>query len=224
MRWSYLGQIDYEAALRLQRRLRDAVAAGTAPDTLLLLEHEPVITLGRKAGEANVLAPPEELERRGVRLVRASRGGDVTYHGPGQLVGYPVRRVDRAVREHVAGMAGALVSVLAELGVRAWWSDQQPGLWTEGGKIAAVGVDARGGVAMHGFALNVTADLRGFSLIVPCGYRAPVTSVRALRGSEAELPDMAWLARRVAGELSRRYGSEPAEVVPAVLRGPEAAA
>jgi lipoyl(octanoyl) transferase len=218
MRWCYLGRVEYREALALQHELRDAVAEGRARNTLLLLEHPPVITLGRSANEgANVLATEAERRRHGVDLVRVGRGGDVTYHGPGQLVGYPIRRIGRAVRPHVEGMAWAIADVLGRLNVESWWHDDRPGVWTRKGKIAAVGVDARGGVAMHGFALNVYTRLEDFRMIIPCGLEAAVTSIRELRG-EGGAPDLPTMGSWMAAALARRYGVDPVEIAPEELR------
>jgi len=221
MRWCYLGRLEYQRALSLQERLRSGVLEGRTPATLLLLEHPPVITLGRSAdARSNVLVSDERRRALGVELCRVGRGGDVTYHGPGQLVGYPIRRVGRAVRPHVEGMAGAIGDVLGELGIESWWTDDRPGVWTRGGKIAAVGVDARGGVAIHGFAINVETDLSAFQMIVPCGLQAPVTSVSALLG-EGAAPGLGDMARRMALALCARYGVA-AQEVPARVIDPEA--
>ncbi len=217
--WSYLGRVDYGDGLELQRRARQAILSGEGVDTLLLLEHPPVITLGRSAREGNVLASPDELRRRGVALERTERGGDVTYHGPGQLVGYPVRRIGRGVKAHVQGMARAVIALLGELGVEAWWRDDHPGVWTGAGKVAAVGVDARGGVATHGFALNVSVDLEHYALIVPCGFSAPVASLQRLLPLEEQDLSLADLARRLAILLAREFGVEPSELDGASVPG-----
>jgi lipoyl(octanoyl) transferase len=212
--WCYLGRVDYGVALALQERLRDALLRGAGTDTLLLLEHPPVITLGRSARPENVLVDDAGLARLGIALHRTSRGGDVTYHGPGQLVGYPVRLVGRAVEEHVRGMADALVAVLGELGIDARWSAEAPGVYTDRGKIAAIGVDARGGVAIHGFALNVSTDLSAFSHINPCGSPlARVTSVAAF-AAEGAAPTLEEMARRVARELLARFGAASGDLPP----------
>jgi len=218
MRWSYLGRVEYRRALDLQRLIRDGVRRGRVPETLMLLEHPAVITLGRSSSaQANVLVSEVERRRRGVDLVRVGRGGDVTYHGPGQLVGYPIRAVGRRVRHHVEGMARAISAVLDQLGIDSWWTDDRPGVWTARGKIAAVGVDARGGVTMHGFALNVCPRLQDFAMIVPCGLQAPVTSVSDLLGAGAfGLPMM---ARRMAQALAGQYCTEEQEVDPDTLTG-----
>ena len=205
--------MPFEPTVALQERLRDDILAGRGPETLLLCEHEPVITLGRSALEANVLAPPAELARRGVAVHAASRGGDVTYHGPGQLVGYPILELRRGVIAHLEGMASGLAALLAEMGIAARWRRDAPGLWVDRGgggsapaKICAFGVHVRRRVAIHGFALNVTTDLDAFRLIVPCGLSgAAVTSIGALRAG-ASTPALATLAERAADMLGRAYG------------------
>ncbi len=211
LRWAFLGEVDYEEALALQLRLRDEILAGRRGDTLVLLTHPPVITLGRSARSTNVLVSHEQRRRRGVKLVRVERGGDVTYNGPGQLVGYPLRTVGRAVAAHVEAMVGAVTALLARRGIEGRWEDGRPGVWTDQGKIAAIGVDARGGVAMHGFALNLSTDLSAFQMIVPCGYAAPVTSVQALAGRD-QTPELPQAARELAEGLAARLGVEPVEV------------
>lgn len=217
MRWSYLGQVPYGRALELQERLRLGLLTGRPAEMLLLLEHPPVITMGRSARPEHVLVSDAERARRGVELVSVGRGGDVTYHGPGQLVGYPVRCVGRNLRSHVVAMVESLVELLGELGIRAWWQADRPGVWCESGKIGAVGVDARGGVAIHGFALNVNVRLSDFQMIVPCGLAAPVTSVAGLLGPAAT-PGVEELARRLAPRLCWRLGGEAVEVAaPEVL-------
>ncbi|MCB9557579.1 MAG: lipoyl(octanoyl) transferase LipB [Deltaproteobacteria bacterium] len=213
LRWAFLGRLGYADALALQQRLKRQLIAAPGEHTLLMLEHPPVITCGRRTNPANVLLSDAELRARGVERIDVSRGGDVTYHGPGQLVGYPIRRIARAVRPHVEGMAQALVELLAELGIRAWWDDGTPGVWTEQGKIGAVGVDAREGVAIHGFALNVAPQLAHFALIVPCGLSAPVTSLAAL-GVTATLSD---LATALAPRIAAAYGEQLLAVDPGAL-------
>jgi lipoyl(octanoyl) transferase len=206
--------VPFEPTVALQERLRDDLLAARGPETLLLCEHEPVITLGRSALAANVLAPAAELARRGVAVHPASRGGDVTYHGPGQLVGYPILELRRGVVAHLEAMAAGLAALLAEMGITARWRRDAPGLWVDGAgaggapaKICAFGVHVRRRVAIHGFALNVTTDLDAFGLIVPCGLSgAAVTSIAALGGGGAVTPALATLAERAADVLGRAYG------------------
>ena len=207
-RWRWCGRVRYNDALALQESLRAEVRAGTRPDTLLLLEHEPVITLGRHAREADVLLPAGELSARGIEVRRSSRGGDVTFHGPGQLVGYPVVWLRRGVRAHVEGMAAAIVDVLGELGIQARYRPDAPGVWVEastGGvpqKICAFGINVHHRVAIHGFAFNLSTELDAFTAIVPCGMRdADVTSVARLLG---ESPSPRALAPAIARALGER--------------------
>ncbi len=195
--------MSYDRALALQERVRADVSQGRARDTLLLLEHDPVITLGRNAVAAHVLASPEALGRAGIAVVSTTRGGDVTYHGPGQLVGYPIFCLRHGIRDHVAAMAGGIVAVLAELGISAEWRLAQPGVWVGNEKICAVGVHVRRRVALHGFALNVSVELAAFRYIVPCGLRnAGVTSIARLG---RRIPEMPALAERVACAFARSF-------------------
>lgn len=171
-----MGRIGYADALRLQERLVDARKAGEIPDTLLLLEHPPVVTLGRGAKEENLLLPRGHYEARGIELFETGRGGDVTFHGPGQLVGYPI--VDLApdrqdVRKYVATLEETMIRLAADYGVQAERFAGFNGTWlepeTKPRKIGAVGVRISRWVTMHGFAFNVTTNLDDFGTIVPCG-------------------------------------------------------
>jgi lipoyl(octanoyl) transferase len=203
--------VPFEATVREQERLRARVLSGDGPETLLLCEHQPVVTLGRSADEAHVLASPAELARRGVAVHVASRGGDVTYHGPGQLVGYPIVKLRGGVVDHVTAMARAIAAVLGELGIDARWRRETPGLWVDdangSAKICAFGVHIHRRVAIHGFALNVAGPLDGFALIVPCGLAAArTTSIAAALPSGRPVPSLHVLAARVAGALGRELG------------------
>jgi lipoyl(octanoyl) transferase len=182
----YLGRVDYATALQLQQTLVHLVKQGRAGHTLLLLEHPPVITLGRNASDRNIVAPREFLAGKGVELFETDRGGDVTFHGPGQLVGYPIfnlRGFEPRVGavEFVRKIEEALIRTCGDLGVVTGRVAGLTGVWTEEtppAKIAAIGVHISGGVTSHGFALNVNTDLEYFNLIVPCGLTGkPVTSL-----------------------------------------------
>jgi lipoyl(octanoyl) transferase len=196
--------VPFAETAALQERLRAAVLDGTGPETLLLCEHDPVITLGRSSRAANVLASAGELARRGVALAAASRGGDVTYHGPGQLVGYPVVRLRGGVVSHMTAMARAVGHVLAALGAPAAFRRDAPGLWTNDEKLCAFGVHIRSRVAIHGFALNVTTALDAFDLIVPCGLPGARTTSLARLGVSP--PPLSILAGRVAEALGAELG------------------
>jgi len=205
--WTWLGRMPYAKALRLQEQVRVQVADGKAADTLLLLEHEPVITLGRSANPSNVLASPEDLRDSGIAIVRTSRGGDVTFHGPGQLMGYPVFRLQHGVRAHVKAMADGIVATLASLGIAAEWRESHPGVWVGADKICAVGVHVRRRVAMHGFALNVNTDLAAFRTIIPCGLRhAGVTSIAKLLGSACKPGELETIARSLSHAFEQSFG------------------
>ena len=194
----WLGRIGYRDAWGLQKERVDARASGAIDDCLLLLEHDAVLTLGRQADEAHVLASPRELRRRGIEVIRVERGGEVTYHGPGQLVAYPIMRLgDRGilVRPLVAALEAAMIETCADLGVDAFRRDGHPGCWIEGDrgrphrKIGALGLRIERGVSYHGIALNIDPDLRDFELIDPCGMPGLVsTSVAEELGRSAEPP------------------------------------
>jgi lipoate-protein ligase B len=188
-----LGRIDYVEAMRLQdelveRRLREEIG-----DTLLLLEHPPVITLGRRGSAQDIFAAETTLARLGIAVERTTRGGLVTYHGPGQLVGYPIVRLRArglTVPCYVRALELAIVDALGEIGVSAHIDDQHVGVWTAAGKIAAIGVAQRHGVSLHGFAVNLQPDLSHFALINPCGIGdLGVTSAAAILGHPVDLQD-----------------------------------
>jgi lipoyl(octanoyl) transferase len=187
-----LGRIDYAAALELQQQLAAGRKQGTVSDHLLLLEHPHVITLGRNGHMENLLAGDDVLERAGIGFYPTDRGGDVTYHGPGQLVGYPIldlREWQRDVGAYVRGLEQALIDTLAGYGIEGGRIPKLTGVWVGERKIAAIGVHLSRWVTSHGFALNVSTDLSYFQYIVPCGLTRPVTSMAAL-GVRATLEEV----------------------------------
>lgn len=190
-----LGRAAYGPMLRVQRRLwQDVVSAGADLAYLVLLEHDPpVITLGRRPGEQHVLASSEELAARGIELHQTDRGGDVTYHGPGQLVGYPIIALDRrsrCVHRYFRDLEEVLIRLAARFGVEAGRIEGLTGVWVEDRKLAAMGITVRKWVAYHGFAINVCPDLSHFELIVPCGIRdRGVTSLQELTGRAVPLEE-----------------------------------
>ena len=204
-----LGRIAYAEAMRLQDTLVDARIADAVPDTVLLLEHPPVITLGRRGSLADVYLLPEDLARRGISVEKTTRGGLVTYHGPGQLVGYPIvklRARGLSVPGYVHALELAVVDALGEIGVEAFVNEGHVGVWTSVGKIAAIGVAQRHGVSLHGFAINLQPDLSHFDLINPCGIgELGVTTAAALVGHPVDIADFkARIARTLQGALSAR--------------------
>jgi len=218
-----LGRLDYSIGLQLQKKLVDLRKDGRIGDVLLLLEHTPVITLGRNAKEKNILATTEEMKARGVELFESDRGGDVTFHGPGQIVGYPIfdlrgfaaedgKRKTLGVIEYVRRLEEVLIRTCGDFGIPTERVSGLTGVWTEGtpardmeaesaqGKIAAIGVHVSRGVTSHGFALNVNTDLSFFDLIIPCGIEnKPVTSMTKELGRDLSIED-------VEHALSRNFG------------------
>ncbi len=177
-----LGRMDYEAALELQRNAARNRISGVVPqDVLFLVEHPPVVTLGRRSKQQNLMASEQMLAERGVRLFEVERGGDVTFHGPGQLVGYPIidlKRHRQDLHWFLRQVEEAIIRTLAAFGIDAERKVGFTGVWTRGRKIASIGVHARDWVTWHGFALNVTTDLSYFDLIVACGIDGvEITSV-----------------------------------------------
>ena len=198
-----LGRLGYLEGVAIQERKVLALQAGAGRPVLYLLEHPPVLTLGRNARDAHVLAPPAELGRLGVEVHEASRGGDVTFHGPGQLVGYPVMALPegrRGVHAYVRDVEEALIRVLAEAGIEGARDPGYPGVWVNGEKVAALGVRIARWVTSHGFALNVDPDLSWYRLITPCGLVGRgVTSIAALCAAAGRpAPSMAEVKDSVA--------------------------
>jgi lipoyl(octanoyl) transferase len=180
----WLGRIDYREAHSLQKRLVDERASDRIGDQLLLLEHPPVLTLGKRSDPAHILATPQELARRGIAIEHIERGGEVTYHGPGQLVAYPIVRLHERgllLRPFVRALEAALSETCAAHGVAAGRRDGQPGCWCDREaaaprKIGALGLRVERGVSYHGIALNVTVDLDDFALIDACGMPGVVST------------------------------------------------
>ncbi|HUI56967.1 MAG TPA: lipoyl(octanoyl) transferase LipB [Bryobacteraceae bacterium] len=214
-----LGRIDYGKALELQQQLIASRKLGTTPDHLLLLEHPHVITLGRNGRVENLLASNEVLGRAGISFHPTDRGGDVTYHGPGQLVGYPIldlREWKRDVGAYVRAIEQTIIDTLAEYGIAAGRIPKLTGVWVGERKIAAIGVHISRWVTSHGFALNVNTDLSYFQYIVPCGLTKPVTSMAQL-GVPTTLQEV---SRRLAAHFGRVFSCEMRCEAPA-LAAPE---
>ena len=215
MRTIDLGLIPYRHAWRIQEELHAEVLAG-GEEALLLLEHTPVITLGRRVADAqkNLLTPADVLAGMGVEVVESDRGGDITYHGPGQLVAYPiVRLIDHrlSVGAYVRRLEDVVIETLGEFGIEGFKDESAIGVWVkvagrQAAKVCALGVRIKRGVTLHGIALNLTTDLGQFGLINPCGLGRPVTSMGEVLGERA--PSMGELkgafARRAAEVFGRR--------------------
>lgn len=184
-----LGQIDYQSALAIQKETELAVKSGVQPDTLLLLEHPHTLTIGRRGDSSSVLLNEEELRSRNVTVFETNRGGKVTYHGLGQVVGYPIINLspDREdVHRYVRDLEEVLIRTMADFGIDAFRIEGLTGVHTRRGKVAAIGVHISRWVTTHGFALNVNTDLSYFNLIIACEGE-PVTSMEELLGTETDL-------------------------------------
>lgn len=193
--WIYLEKVDYSKGLSSQREIHKMVSSGKYKGFLFLVEHKPVITIGRFGDESNILISKEEAERRGIEIWKIERGGDVTFHGPGQLVGYPIiklRDFKLGVRSYICLLEETLIGVLGKFGISGERIKDHTGVWVGREKIAAIGVYVKNGITMHGFALNVNTDLSYFSFIVPCGIsNMGVTSMKEILGKEIPLGKLA---------------------------------
>ena len=212
-----LGRAAYGPVWDMQKRLADDRKAGRIPDQLLFVEHPHVVTMGRNGREDNLLAPPDLLARAGIAYYEIDRGGDVTYHGPGQVVAYPIfdlREWKRDVGAYVRGLEQVIIEVLAEFGIAAGREKGAPGVWVDGAKICAIGVHLSRWVSSHGLAFNLATDLSYFRYIIPCGLTKPVTSLRQL-GVEAIREQI--LARMVEhfGQIFEMRMSWPPPLTPA---------
>jgi len=206
--------MDYGKALALQQELVAGRKQGYVPDQLLLLEHPHVITLGRNGRLENLLAGEQALSSAGISFYPTDRGGDITYHGPGQLVGYPIldlREWKRDVGEYVRAIEQVIIDTLAGYGIAAGRIPKLTGVWVEERKIAAIGVHISRWVTSHGFALNVDTDLSYFQYIVPCGLTRPVTSMAQL-GVRATVDEV---SRSLAAHFGRVFDCEMAPGSPA---------
>jgi lipoyl(octanoyl) transferase len=238
IQYLYLGRVGYPEALRLQAEVAEMRLQGRVENVLLLLEHPPVLTLGRNAHRSNILASEEQLTRRGVTIHEINRGGDVTYHGPGQLVGYPIFDL-RSLHNPTGGRLGpvdfvrlmeeALIRLCGVFGVRAGRIPGLTGVWCPAGsspldkssdttskqnveperKIGAIGIHVSRGITSHGFAFNVTTDLRDFQLIIPCGITDhAVTSLEREVGGRESLPGLEAIAHQAARQFGLVFGHQ----------------
>lgn len=223
------GVVAYGDALRWQRAAAEALAAGRGPEALALLEHPPVFTLGARGRRDSLLAAPEALARGGAELVATDRGGDVTFHGPGQLVAYPIldlRRRGIGAAAYVRRLEAVAIATLGAFGIEAARAEGRPGAWVGDAKIAAVGVRVSRGVSRHGLALNVSTDLAWFGRIVPCGIAgAGVASMAGLLPDGA--PPMRAVEDAMASAFERVFAmrlAEDASIAEAARGAPEAEA
>ena len=221
---SWLGRVDYEEAHALQQRLAGERAEDLIPDQLLLLEHPPVLTLGRTSDPAHILADEATLAERGIHVIRVERGGEVTYHGPGQLVAYPILRLaDRGlmIRPFVRALEAAMIATCAAHGVDAGRRDGHPGCWCQPDgpaprKIGSLGLRIERGVSYHGIALNITTQLADFELIDPCGEPGLIsTSIAAETRRAGAAPSTASVEK-----VARTFATALADALGTTLTGP----
>jgi lipoyl(octanoyl) transferase len=204
-----LGQVNYKEGLLIQERIHSLRVQGIIGDTLMLLEHPPVLTLGRRGNLRNILFPLEEVKGRGFEIFQVTRGGDVTYHGPGQIVGYPImdiKNYDAKLRGFIENLKKVFIFLLAEYyGIEAYGEEKaRTGVWVGREKITAIGLAIKQWVTMHGFAFNVNTDLTPFGWINPCGLTdRGVTSLQNLLGRSLEMP---LVTRQVAEMFCRVFG------------------
>ncbi|MFP3915746.1 MAG: lipoyl synthase, partial [Actinomycetota bacterium] len=213
LRARWLGRLPYAEAWDLQRAFHEGRVKGrTRDDYLLLVEHPPVYTIGRNGGAGNLLADPETVAAAGAEVFEVDRGGDITFHGPGQLVGYPILQLEDAKRivPYVRSVERALIATLASFGVEGWTEEGLTGVWTERGKVAAIGVRVSRQVTMHGFALNLDPDMEFFSMMNPCGITdRPVTTLSELVGRRVTLEEA---VEAVIPAFAAEFGYEDTEV------------
>lgn len=217
---SRLGALDYRAGVALQEDLRDRVTAGSLPEVLLLLEHLPVFTRGRRSTPEELPLGDDWYRRQGIDVIQTDRGGKITYHGPGQLVGYPIMRIDD-VLVYLRTMEQAIIAALADVGVDAHSRPGRgfTGVWVQERKIASIGVHIARGVTTHGFAVNVDNDLAPFDWVVPCGLpEVQMTSVRRETGRDGGFEAF---RARMAARFCEAYARSPREVT---LDAPQPAA
>jgi lipoyl(octanoyl) transferase len=207
VRVTFVGRTKYDAAWNLQRVLVEKRRTGEIPDTLVLTEHDPVYTIGKTGNDLHLLAGESELRTKGIQVYHSDRGGDVTFHGPGQLVVYPILDLTEFyldLHRYLRDLEEVIIRVLATLGLRGERMPEYTGVWLDGEKVCAIGVKSSRWITMHGLALNVTTDLSYFERIIPCGiFERGVTSLaKHLRGP-LSLEDV---GRRTANEFGRVFG------------------
>jgi lipoyl(octanoyl) transferase len=200
-----LGMVSYEYAFDLQKRLVCARSKNEIKDTFILLEHFPVFTANREESFKNIIVPGEFLEKEGIKICKTDRGGDVTYHGPGQIVGYNIMDLNvhgKDLHAYIRSIEQILINTLENFGIRSGRDRKHPGVWVENEKIAAIGIAVKSGwITMHGFALNVNPNIKHYEMIIPCGiFDKGVTSMRSLLGSDLDFQE-------VKEKLVENYGN-----------------
>jgi lipoyl(octanoyl) transferase len=215
----FLGRCEYREALEIQYKLLEKRQKGEIEDTLIIVEHPPVITLGNQAEKANIIVTEDYLKQQGIDIIETNRGGDVTYHGDGQIVGYPIVDIKNAkigVRDFVNGIEEVFIQLLQqELRIASERSAGQTGVWVGNNKVLAIGLAIKRGVTMHGFAFNVNTKLHHFNFIVPCGITDKgVTSVEKLTGETYGIEEM---NKKVVDYFVKVFNYEKFEIIEGVI-------
>jgi lipoate-protein ligase B len=207
--WTYLGLINYKKALKIQHHIRESLLNKKGEETLLTLEHNPVITLGKSAKIKDLLLPLDKLYSLGIDIEYTDRGGQITYHGPGQLVGYPIIKLskNKGIKWFLEIIGRSLKEVLKKYNVPSYWNKEKIGLWVQDKKIASIGINIHRRVTTHGFALNVNSDLRCFDYIIPCGLKGVrFISLKEILKREIPLEE---IARKTSEILIKYLEREP---------------
>lgn len=208
-----LGRKDYKEVWDLQKSIHEKRAKKEIPNTLILVEHNPVITMGKSGKQANVLFPVELLKEKGVQYYEIERGGDVTYHGPGQLVGYPIFNVRdglAGIKPFINGIEEAIIATLDDFSIKGQRKEKMIGVWTDKGKICSIGVAVKKWVSFHGFALNVNTELSYFDLIIPCGLKnVEMTSMQQILGKEVAMQDV---KKSIVGSFGNVFKQDCVEI------------
>jgi len=203
-----LGARDYKEVWELQKVIHEKRIVGEISNTLILVEHNPVITMGKSGQKGNVLLPVESLKDKGVDFYHIERGGDATYHGPGQLVGYPIFNVKdglAGIKPFIAGIEEAIIATLADFGIEGRKKEKMIGVWMGKGKVCSIGIAVKKWVSFHGFALNVNTDLKYFDLIVPCGLKnVEMTSMQQILGKEVSMDEVKKSVIRDFGKIFKQ--------------------
>ena len=189
-----LGKKDFKEIWDLQKNIHEKRLEGKIEDTLLLVEHYPVITIGKSGKEANLLIPFKLLEKKGIAYYHIERGGDITYHGPGQIVGYPIFNIKEGlvgIKPFIKRLEDIIIATLSAFNIMGMKKEKMIGVWTEKGKICSLGIAVKRWVSFHGFALNVNTDLKNFDLIVPCGIKNVImTSIKDILNEEVPMDEV----------------------------------
>lgn len=207
-----IGTRGYKEVWDLQKIIQVKRVEEKIPNTLILVEHHPVITMGKSGNQSNVLFPIDFLKEKGVQYYEIERGGDVTYHGPGQLVGYPIFNVKdglAGIKPFINGIEEAIIATLLDFGIKGYQKEKMIGVWTQKGKVCSIGVAVKRWVSFHGFALNVNTDLTYFDMIVPCGLKnVEVTSMQQMLGNKVSMDEVKRSVVRRFGEIFEQEVTE----------------